>query len=273
MGLGPAQPIDPAQSILLKLPRVALTACWILLAHQFDGDVTGGELVGRFAGREAKGKGLRGVGGDLNPLEQGAARPTGASPHSLGCGGVVKGKGARDREGKEERKGGEREEKEKIIKEKERKRRKRRKKRKEKGNNKREKEEEKKEKEKDEKEEKKKEERKKRKNENKEEKEKKDKKERTNKEKRTKDKEKNKKGRKGRERRGARDPQAGAAAQRPAASLFPPFPPCPVSPSLAGRDTARGGFLLGDGAQEAAPLHHRRPRDTRADLQHLPSDG
>lgn len=40
--MGPAQPIDPARSILLKLPRVALTACWILLAHHFDGDVTGG---------------------------------------------------------------------------------------------------------------------------------------------------------------------------------------------------------------------------------------
>lgn len=57
LGPGPAQPIDPAWSILLKLPRVALTACWILLAHQFDGYVTGGELTDRFAGREVKGNG------------------------------------------------------------------------------------------------------------------------------------------------------------------------------------------------------------------------
>lgn len=178
------------------------------------------------------------MGEDLNPLEPGAARPRGASPHSLGCVGVVKGKGARDREGKEERKGGEREEKEKIIKEKERKRRKRRKKRKEKEKNKREKEEEKKDKEKDEKEEKKKEERKKRKNENKEEKEKKDKKERTNKEKRTKDKEKNKKGIKRRERRGARDPQPGA--QQPL--CFPLSLPAQFPPVWQDGTQQEGGF-------------------------------
>ena len=64
-GAGPAQPIDPARSILLKLPRVVLTACWILLAHQFDGYVTGGELAGGFEGREVKGKGLR--DGGINP--------------------------------------------------------------------------------------------------------------------------------------------------------------------------------------------------------------
>lgn len=58
------QPIDPAGSILLKLPRVALTACWILLAHQFDGYVTGGELAGWVTvGDEGEGA----AGGGINP--------------------------------------------------------------------------------------------------------------------------------------------------------------------------------------------------------------
>lgn len=57
---GLVQSIDSMQSILLKLPRVALTPHRILLAHQFDGDVPGWALP---VGCE-EGKGNGGAVGD-----------------------------------------------------------------------------------------------------------------------------------------------------------------------------------------------------------------
>ena len=57
---GLVQSIDSMQSILLKLPRVALTPHRILLAHQFDGDVPGWALP---VGCE-EGKGNGGALGD-----------------------------------------------------------------------------------------------------------------------------------------------------------------------------------------------------------------